>query len=158
MSTSVAPLPEIVAFADPIVGAIERIIRCLDGLDAEGLNWRPPAPLTNSLYVLAFHTMGSAEAAIIGELGGQPVQRDRDAEFTASGDSAEPLYARWEALKPRLHETLARLTVADMEKSVHHRRFGAMSGRAFLILAAQHPAEHTGHAELTRQLLDAARA
>lgn len=150
--------PEIAAFADPLIGAIERILACLDGLDAEGLNWRPPAPETNSLYVLAFHTMGSAEAAIIGELAGQYVERDRDAEFRAAGDSAAPLHARWEALKPRLREALAGLTVADMEKTVHHRRFGAMSGRAFLILAVQHPAEHAGHAELTRDLFKAARA
>ena len=158
MTTTTAPNPEIVAFADPLIAAIERILACLDGLDAEGLNWRPPAPLTNSLYVLAFHTMGSAEAAIIGELGGQPVERDRDAEFTVSGESPEPLYARWEALQPRLRETLTRLTAADMEKTVHHRRFGAMTGRNFLIISAQHPAEHVGHAELTRQLLEASGA
>lgn len=158
MTTTTAPNPDIVAFADPLIAAIERILACLDGLDADGLNWRPPAPLTNSLYVLAFHTMGSAEAAIIGELGGEHVERDRDAEFTVSGDSREPLDARWRALAPRLRETLNRLTVADMEKTVHHRRFGAMSGRAYLILQTQHPAEHAGHAELTRDLLKAARA
>jgi hypothetical protein len=30
-----------------------------------------------------------------------------------------------------------------------------MSGRAYLLLTAQHPAEHAGHAELTRDLLKA---
>jgi hypothetical protein len=155
--TAPAAHPETSDFAEALCNAIERILACLDGLDAEGLNWRPPAPETNSLYVLAYHSMGSAEAAIIGELGGQPVDRDRDPEFTASGDSAAPLHARWEALRPRLREALARLTPADMERTVHHRRFGAMSGRAYLILAAQHPAEHVGHAELTRDLLNAAR-
>jgi hypothetical protein len=156
--TTPAAHPEITDFADAICNAIERILACLDGVDAEGLNWRPSAPQTNSLYVLAFHSMGSAEGAVIGELGGQPVERDRDAEFTASGNSAAPLSARWEALQPRLRDALARLTPADMEKTVHHRRFGAMSGRAYLILTAQHPAEHAGHAELTRDLLKAARA
>ncbi len=158
MTTMTAPNSEIVAFADPIVSAIERIFACLAGLDAEGLNWRPPAKEANSLYVLAYHTMCSAEAAIIGELGGEHVERDRDAEFTVSGDSTEPLHDRWRALEPRLRETLARLTAADMEKTVHHRRFGAMSGRAYLIIQTQHPAEHAGHAELTRDLLKAARS
>jgi hypothetical protein len=32
-----------------------------------------------------------------------------------------------------------------------------MSGRAYLIVTAQHPAEHTGHAELTHDLLKATR-
>ncbi|MGI8858455.1 MAG: DinB family protein [Thermomicrobiales bacterium] len=155
--TTPATHSEVADFADAICAAIERILACLDGLDAEGLNWRPPAPQTNSLYVLAFHSMGSAEASIIGELGGQPVERDRDAEFTASSNSTAPLSARWAALQPRLRETLNRLTPADMEKTVHHRRFGAMSGRAYVILAAQHPAEHAGHAELTHDLLKAAR-
>jgi DinB family protein len=157
MTTTTAPNAEIVAFADPLIAAIERIFACLDGLDAEGLNWRPPAPLTNSLYVLAFHTMGSAEAAIIGELAGEHVERDRDAEFRVSGDSRAPLDARWRALEPRLREALNRLTAADLEKTVHHRRFGAMSGRSFLILSTQHPAEHAGHAELTRDLFKASR-
>ncbi len=157
MTTMTAPNPEIIAFADPLIAAIERIFVCLDGLDAEGLNWRPPAPQTNSLYVLAFHTMGSAEAAIIGELGGEHIERDRDAEFTASGDSRAPLDARWHALEPRLRATLNRLTAADMGKTVHHRRFGAMSGRSYLIVQTQHPIEHAGHAELTRDLLKAAR-
>ncbi|MCA1665867.1 MAG: DUF1572 domain-containing protein [Thermomicrobia bacterium] len=158
MTTTAASNPEFAPFADLLIAAIERIFACLDGLDAEGLNWRPPAPETNSLYVLAFHTMGSAEAAIIGELGGEQVERDRDAEFTISGDSTAPLYARWRTLEPRLRATLNRLTAADMERTVHHRRFGAMSGRAYLILSTQHPAEHAGHAELTRDLLKAARA
>lgn len=143
---------EITAFIDPLLNAIERIIRCLDGIDAEGLNWRPPAPETNSLYVLAFHTMGSAEEAICSVLGGQHVERDRDAEFRVSGDSAEPLYARWETLKVRLREALETLPPEAMTKEVRHRRFGLMPGRAFLILSVQHPAEHAGHAELTRDL------
>jgi hypothetical protein len=142
---------------DPLIDGIERIIRCLDGMDADGLNWRPPAPETNSLYVLAFHTMGSVEEAVFQVLGGEPVQRDRDAEFRASGDSAEPLYARWESLKVRLRETLASLPPAAMDKEVQHRRFGVMPGRKFLMLTVQHPAEHAGHAELTRDLYRAAR-
>ena len=75
---------EIAAFAEPLVNAIERIIRCLDSVDAEGLNWRPPAPETNSLYVLAFHTMGSAEEAICGVLDVTP--RDLGADVSAHGD------------------------------------------------------------------------
>jgi hypothetical protein len=154
---AIAP-DEAAAYIERLNISVERILACLDGLDAEGLNWRPPAPNMNSLYVLAFHTMGSAEAAIIGELGGERVERDRDAEFRASGDSAAPLYARWEALKPRLAEAIAGLTPANLERTIHHRLAGTMSARAFLILALQHPSEHAGHAELTRDLLKASRS
>jgi hypothetical protein len=149
---------DVTACIGPILNGIERIMRCLDGMDTDGLNWRPPAPETNSLYVLAYHTMCSAEWAICGVLAGQQVERDRDAEFRASGDSAAPLYARWEELKPRLRTTLETLPQEALEKTVQHRTLGTMRGRDFLLVAVQHPAEHAGHAELTRDLYRASRA
>ena len=158
MSTPVATHPEIVAFATPICTAIERILRCLEGQDAQGLNWRPPAEATNSLYALAFHAMGSAEGFILGLLGGEQIVRDRDAEFLASGDSAEPLSARWASLRPRLRSALDTMPPAMLDETFTHPRIGTMTGRAFLILVAQHMAEHAGHAELTRDLLNASRA
>lgn len=158
MSTPVAAHPEIAAFATPICTAIERILRCLEGQDAAGLNWRPPAEATNSLYALAFHSMGSAEGFILGLLGGEEIVRDRDAEFRASGDSAEPLSARWAGLEPRLRTALDTLPSTMLDETFTHPRVGAMTGRAFLILVAQHMSEHAGHAELTRDLLTAHRA
>ena len=83
-----------------LIAAIERILACLDGLDAEGLNWRPPAPETNSLYVLAFHSMGSAEAAIIGELGGDPSSGIAMRSSPSPAIPPRRSYARWEALGP----------------------------------------------------------
>jgi len=157
MSASVSAHPEIVAFANPICTAIERIMRCLEGQDAEGLNWRPPAEATNSLYVLAFHSMGSAAGFILGLLVGENIVRDRDAEFLAQGDSAEPLDARWANLQPRLRDALDAMPASILDQTFTHPRVGTMSGRAFLILVAQHMAEHAGHAELTRDLLKAAR-
>jgi hypothetical protein len=32
--------------AQKAMDVLERVIGCLDGLDAEALNWRPPAPET----------------------------------------------------------------------------------------------------------------
>ena len=148
---------EISVFADAIVAKIERIIRCLDGQDADGLNWRLPAPATNSLYVLASHMMGSVEWCILDVLGRQPVARDRAAEFSAHGDSAEPLYARWSELAPRLHAALAALPATALETTREIPPLGAMTGQAFLLFIAQHCAEHMGHAELTRDLLNATR-
>lgn len=157
MSAPVSAHPEITSFADPICTAIARILRCLDGQDAEGLNWRPPAEATNSLYVLAFHAMGSAEGFILGLLGGENIVRDRDAEFLARGDSAAPLLARWATLEPRLRNALDAMPPTMLDETYTHPRVGTMTGRAFLILVAQHMAEHAGHAELTRDLLTASR-
>lgn len=143
---------ESAAFADPIIDAIARIIRCLDGMDAEGLNWRPPAPETNSVVVLATHTMATVEETVCGVLGGQPVTRDRDAEFSATADDAAPLSARWEVVQARLRETLESQPPDALDREVNHPRRGKMTGRHLLITIAQHAAEHAGHAELTRDL------
>lgn len=157
MTASVATTPEIVAYADPIIEAIGRIFACLDGQDAEELNWRPPAKETNSLYVLAVHTLANAEEFILGFLDGQPIVRDRDAEFAASGDSAAPLQARWNELQANVREALGRLGPDVLTNSYTHPRRGTRNGRAVLIGVAQHAAEHAGHAELTRDLLAATR-
>lgn len=150
--------PESAAFADPIIDAIARIIRCTEGMDTEGLNWRPPAPETNSLAVLATHTMATVEETVCGVLGGQPVPRDREAEFAARVDAAAPLLARWQTLQGRLRETLTSQPPDALNRTVNHPRRGPMSGRHLLITIAQHAAEHAGHAELTRDLYRASQS
>ena len=157
MTTSVSACPEISAFAEPIVGAIERIVRSLDGLDADGLNWRPPAPLTNSVYVLAVHTMANAEEFILSMLDSQRIPRDRDAEFAAVGETAAPINARWHDLQTTLRDALNRFGPDVLTQTYTHPRRGTLTGRAILIFVAQHASEHVGHAELTRQLFDASR-
>ena len=56
---------EIEVFWRLIANSIERLVECLHGLNADQLNWRP-LESANSLYVLATHTMGSAERNILG--------------------------------------------------------------------------------------------
>jgi hypothetical protein len=61
--------------------SLERIVRCLDGLDESEQRWRPPAPDTNSLLAIAWHAPASAEENVLGLLGGQRVQRDSATEL-----------------------------------------------------------------------------
>src|SRR3954454_10337579 len=89
-----------------ISSSLDRLVACLDGLSADDLNWRPPAPEANSLYALAVHTLGNAEENILETLAGQVVGRDREAEFTAQGASSEVVAARWRALRERLARAL----------------------------------------------------
>ena len=143
------------AFAEPLIGAIDRIIACMDGLDAEGINWKPPAPETNSLYVLAVHMTGTTEQSIIGVLGGEEVHRDRDAEFAAVGESTEWIHQRWADLKPKIRQTLETLTEEDLARVYEHPRRGPRTGLGLLIFITNHANEHVGHAELTRDMLKA---
>lgn len=142
-------------FAHNLTGSIERIIACLDGLDAEKMNWKPTAQDTNSLYVLAVHTMANAEMTVLRVLGGEDIPRDREQEFVATGDSAEWIEQRWSNLKPRLETALANLSQADLDKEYGHPRRGAMNGWKALVTVTTHAAEHVGHAEVTRDLLKA---
>lgn len=63
-------------YARYILSSLDRLMECIEGMEAAQWNWRPPAPETNSVYVLAVHTLGNAEENILGTVCGQPVMRD----------------------------------------------------------------------------------
>lgn len=141
---------EATMFADSIVDKLERIVACVDGRSTEEINMRPSVPETNSLLVLAVHTMANVEEATFKALLGQQVNRNRDAEFAASGSSAEEVRNNWNALKARVHPAIAGLSTEQLDKTYEHPRRGPMTGRELLLFTATHASEHVGHAELTR--------
>lgn len=142
-------------FAKSLISSIERIIACLDGLDAEGMNWKPTAEGTNSLYVLAVHTMANAEEVVVSLLGGVDIPRVRASEFVATGESADWVHNRWADLKPRIEQTLAGISTAELDREFPHARRPPMTGWQALVQTSTHAAEHVGHAEMTRDLLKA---
>ncbi len=95
---------------------LNRLGRCLDGLGEAELNWRPPAPDANSLYVIATHVLGNAEAWVLGIICGQPVHRDRDAEFRARGADASVLTSRACHLSEAFAEALHSLPASALEE------------------------------------------
>lgn len=149
--------PEPLIFWRYIASSLDRLVACLDGLDAVSLNWRPAAAGTNSLYALTTHTLGNAEENILEMLCGQAVGRDRAGEFAASGTNAALIGARWQELRARLTDELAQLPPGSLDAIYLHPRRGALTGREILIVVARHAAEHLGQAELTRDLLHTAR-
>lgn len=140
-----------------IASSLDRLVACLESLDAESLNWRPAAADTNSLYALVTHTLGNAEENILETLCGVPIGRDREGEFAAHGATPAYIVARWSDLRARLEDELAKLPADGLNHTYSHPRRGALSGREILIVVARHAAEHLGQAELTRDLLCAAR-
>ena len=140
-----------------IASSLDRLVAILDGLGPDDLDWRPPAPEANSLYALAMHTLGNAEENLLGTLGGQSIRRDRDGEFATFAAAGVTVTARWEALRPRLATLLADLPNDALDAPYSHPRRGTIDGRDILIVVARHTAEHLGQAELTRDLLRAAR-
>ncbi len=137
-----------------IARSIGRIIDALDDLEDANvtLDWRPPATGTNSVYALAVHALGTTEHRLLSVLCGIDVDRDRDAEFTATAGSARVIADQWQDLATRITLALDTLTDADLRASRPHPERGMITGLDVLIVVARHMAEHAGQAELTRDL------
>ena len=135
-----------------ISGSIEQLLKCLDGLSSSDLNWCP-IESANSLYVLATHVLGNVEENIIETLYGQKVNRNREDEFKARGDSIEPILSKWSDLQIRVKECIENLSSENLTNIRKHPRRGELAGWEILIIVARHATEHMGQAKLTRDLL-----
>lgn len=132
----------------------------LDGLPDEALNRPLPLPETNSLFALATHTLGAGEFWSLAMAGARSLERDRPAEFRATGTFADlvPRYERWLA---DLHTTLDALPDEALARQVTpppQIRFSddeQVTLGDCLLHAVEHTALHLGHIQLTRQLLQA---
>ncbi|MSQ29328.1 MAG: DUF664 domain-containing protein [Dehalococcoidia bacterium] len=136
--------------------AVERMIACTGGLTTEELRWAPPIRDANSIASIMRHALGALDQNVIESLcllGA--VERDREAEFAAIDATEAAITEHWRALRSRLDAALDALSPADLDGPRPHPRFGVMDGHELLARAVTHIYEHTGQAELTRQLLDA---
>ena len=146
---------EVESFEYFIFNTIDAIVGALDGLSAEELNWRPPAPATNSLYAIATHVLGNAEENLLRTLCGLPHGRNYATEFSAAAPVADAVRERWATLRDRIAKSLGTLTREDLDAARTHPRRGTITGRDVLIVVARHAAEHWGEAQLTRSLMRA---
>lgn len=144
---------EISLFVKKTIGEVDRIFACFDELTVEQLNWRLTPENTNTLAVLATHMMGNLQQNFFVVLGGEPDSRDRDAEFQVEGRTSTELQQQWSQLRGRIETWLSELSSDMLKREYDHPRRGPSSGRELLLNAAMHAAEHAGHAELTRDLL-----
>ena len=115
---------EVATFWRYIAISIDRLVEILDGLGEGELNWCPPALETNSLLVLATHTIANTEENILAALCGEPLRRERATEFQAYGATSEPLRERWAHLRQRIEGALADLPPGALHAMRHHPRRG----------------------------------
>ena len=127
------------------------------GLSTEELDWSP-GPEMNSLCVLAVHVT-AAERFWIG-LGIDDVsERNRPAEFQASGYEVEALKARFAANLAFYRAAFDGQDGQRLAEVVDVSHFMARPSQRVsrgyaLLRGLDHTAEHLGHAGMTRQLLD----
>ncbi len=138
---------------------LDKLCQSIEGLSEQQLNWHPPAPDANSIYVIATHTLGNARAWILGICCGQPIERDRPAEFRAAGADPAPLAAAARELLGKMEEGLRALPAASLDELREPRQqlWGAgaserVTGREAVLHVIQHAAIHLGHIEVTRDL------
>lgn len=129
--------------------------QAIDGLDAAALNWTP-GPETNSIAVLVAHSLG-AEHSLITTALGDPVDRDREAEFRTQAGSLADLTAIIDQVDGVVPGLIDRLTAEDLsaERSRPNDRLGRTKpGIWWLLHAAEHSREHMGQILLTRQMYE----
>lgn len=127
----------------------------LQDLPAEALNWQP-GPDTSSLYVLMTHLLG-AEHFWLSAAAAGPIERDRDAEFRASGTDPAPLLELLDEADRNARAALSRITPETLASSIMWRD-EPRTGAWCLLHAVEHCGQHRGQALMTRQLWEQRRA
>ena len=126
------------------------ILNTLKDLPPAALDWSPAAEM-NSINVLVTHTVGAQRFWIGEALGGDPANRNREAEFKVHGLEADELVQRLNNSFEYIRATLESLTVDDLagvrETSGRERSVAWILGHAL-----KHTATHMGHIQLMRQL------
>ncbi len=124
------------------------------GMNDEAANWRPLPEGTNSIYAILSHLIGSQDHWVRQVISGEAVQRDREAEFRASGRLAE-IMSRWEKACLKTEATLKKLSLAQLAeiRTVSgHPEWGTITVRWCILHVISHLATHLGHIQLTRQM------
>lgn len=125
--------------------------RALTDLPPEALDWRP-GPHLNSIGVIATHTAESQRYWIGEIVGGQPANRNREAEFLAHGQDSATLIQRLDEGLAQIRAVLERVSLEDLSVI----RTSPYRDHDFTIAwvlnhTLAHVASHLGHIEVTRQ-------
>ena len=149
--------------AAQIAAVLDRIgrgvVESLTGVPPAALNQQIALPEANSLFALATHLVGAGEFWVLTLAGGRDVDRDRAAEFAASGNF-EQIAARYGRWLTAVHEVLDGLPGELLDRIAEPRATyrgtlgdAPMTLRECLLHAVEHSALHQGQIEITRQLL-----
>ncbi len=152
------PDPHLTSARAVLRAAREDIHAAIDGLPTDALNWRPAPEDTNSIAVLAIHSLTSTRTWLAVAVDEPLPSRDRDAEFEAiARKPAELLHFVDSA-------TAVCLALVDKSRTVDWSALrdaqpapgDAETRQVFaawaLLHALEHLREHVGQMSLTRQL------
>jgi uncharacterized damage-inducible protein DinB len=145
-------IPFFTALSDRFHELHGEILRELDALPADALDWKPGSEM-NSIAVIIIHLTG-AERFLIGDVVmGEPSNRNRDAEFKVAGLTRQNLVDRINQTDAYITSAFERLSLADLQTERLHPRHGNQVLVSWALLhALEHAATHVGHIQMTVQL------
>jgi hypothetical protein len=149
--------PTIEAAAEILREALADLRGAVEGMSSDDLNRRPGGEDTNSIAVLATHSMHSTRAWLSLGVGAEPPARDRPAEFRVVASNDE-LLALLDEMGAECLSLLDGATFDPDRTGLAPWRQGPEADEPVqaawaLIHALVHLREHVAHAQLTRQLL-----
>lgn len=152
-----APDPMIVAARDILATALADLRASVEGTQPDRLDWKPAGDDSNSITVLAVHSLHSTRSWLSVAIGADLPERDRPAEFRARASARQDLLALVDTMS---HDCLALLDGArGVDWAAARQTHARMSGGAEQVSAAwallhalEHLREHVGQMQLTRQL------
>ena len=128
----------------------------IKNLDQESLNWTPLSPEeTNSIFSLVVHLCGSERQMIHHTIGQIKIERDREAEFRAKGESVNELERLLKETSETSREILESLTADQLEELRDTGLWGEITVRRAILRQIHHQALHLGQIQITRQLYEA---
>ena len=129
--------------------ALVELRSSIEGLPVEALNWRPTDDETNSLAVLATHTLYATRMWLSLAMGAPLPDRDRDSEFRASADDAASLLRLVDKLSEDCRVVLRSTDEVDWAAMRETRgRGGDAPPEVTAAYALIHPTEHLrGHVD-----------
>jgi hypothetical protein len=150
---------ELASYRRELGWILDQMAVSLRGLTAAQLNWRPATGSANSAYAIVSHVLGSTRVYALGFGCGQPVGRDRGAEFAAAGTDAEGLIAGLRRLATQIAAALDTLSPAALDErfTPPPELWGTgtpaeISRRDALVESIRHAGLHLGELRLTRDL------
>jgi uncharacterized damage-inducible protein DinB len=130
----------------------ERIETCLSQLTEDQI-WARGHESENAIGNLALHLNGNLTQWIIGRLGGIPVQRDRDGEFSArNGPDAETLSKLLRATVAQATQIISKLTADQLTRTYTIQNY-SVSGVEAVYHVVEHFAQHTAQIIFATKML-----
>ncbi len=148
---------------DPLLTSARAVLRAarddmraaIDGLPTDALNWRPTRDDSNSIAVLAIHSLTSTRHWLAVAVDEPFPSRDRDAEFEATARKPAELLHFVDSATAVCLSLVDKSRVVDWSALRDHwdpeRDLQVFAAWA-LLHALEHLREHVGQMSLTRQL------